>query len=197
VPARARRHGSWPSGGSRGTGSRRGRTLRRQPPIDENDSPVRRSRKDGLEKLARPLLCKWLARAQRKADLRDNGGLHIRRHTFCSHLALQGVLGNAIKELAGHQDIMTTMRYMHLSPAAKELAVQALDNREAALKKERAQLFRDRIRERAWRHFRDGRENGRDRGQARERVEGNWRGVRDSNGTTTFPLNQTRRALSP
>jgi len=28
------------------------------------------------------------------------------------------------------------MRYMHLSPAAKDLAVQALDNREAALRKE-------------------------------------------------------------
>jgi len=42
---------------------------------------------------------------------------------------------NAIKELAGHQDIMTTMRYMHLSPAAKDTAVQALDNRDAALKK--------------------------------------------------------------
>ena len=43
---------------------------------------------------------------------------------------------NAIKELAGHQDIMTTMRYMHLSPAAKDTAVQALDNRDAALKKQ-------------------------------------------------------------
>jgi hypothetical protein len=31
---------------------------------------------------------------------------------------------------------MTTMRYMHLSPAAKDTAVQALDNRDAALKKQ-------------------------------------------------------------
>jgi len=93
-------------------------------------------REDGHEKLARPLLRKWLSRAQRKASLRDNGGLHIMRHTFCSHLAMQGVPVNAIKELAGHQDIMTTMRYMHLSPAAKDTAVQALDNREAALKKQ-------------------------------------------------------------
>src|SRR5207248_2337786 len=93
-------------------------------------------REDGHEKLARPLLRKWVSRAQRKASLRDNGGLHIMRHTFCSHLAMQGVPVNAIKELAGHQDIMTTMRYMHLSPAAKDTAVQALDNRDAALKKE-------------------------------------------------------------
>ena len=93
-------------------------------------------RNDGHENLARPLLRKWLSRAQRKASLRDNGGLHIMRHTFCSHLAMQGVPVNAIKELAGHQDIMTTMRYMHLSPAAKDTAVQALDNRDAALKKQ-------------------------------------------------------------
>ncbi len=92
-------------------------------------------REDGHEKLARPLLRKWLSRTQRKASLRDNGGLHIMRQTFCSHLAMQGVPVNAIKELAGHQDIMTTMRYMHLSPAAKDTAVQALDNRDAALKK--------------------------------------------------------------
>jgi hypothetical protein len=32
--------------------------------------------------------------------------------------------------------IMTTMRYMHLSPAAKDTAVQALDNRDVALKKQ-------------------------------------------------------------
>jgi integrase len=95
-------------------------------------------REDGVEKLERPLLRKWLTRAQRKAGLRDNGGLHIMRHTFCSHLAMQGVPINAIKELAGHQDIKTTMRYMHLSPAAKESAVQSLDNRDAALKKEQA-----------------------------------------------------------
>ena len=91
-------------------------------------------REDGIEKLARPLLCKWLARAQRKAKLRDNGGLHIMRHTFCSHLAMQGVPVNAIKELAGHADIKTTMRYMHLSPAAKDAAVHTLDRREEAIR---------------------------------------------------------------
>ena len=61
--------------------------------------------------------------------MQDMGALHILRHTFCSHLAMQGVPVNAIKELAGHQDIETTMRYMHLSPAAKESAVASLDRR--------------------------------------------------------------------
>jgi site-specific recombinase XerD len=94
-------------------------------------------REDGYAKLARPLLSKWLARGQHRAGLEDNGGLHIMRHTFCSHLAMQGVPVNAIKEFAGHQDLMTTMRYMHLSPWAKETAVLALEDREAVLARQR------------------------------------------------------------
>ena len=35
----------------------------------------------------------------------------------------------AIKELAGHASLSTTMRYMHLSPGATELAIQLLDHR--------------------------------------------------------------------
>ena len=54
-------------------------------------------------------------------------GVHILRHTFCSHLAMQGAPARAIQELAGHQDITTTQRYMHLSPAALDAAVQLLD----------------------------------------------------------------------
>jgi hypothetical protein len=33
----------------------------------------------------------------------------------------------AIKELAGHQQISTTQRYMHPSPAAKSAAIRLLD----------------------------------------------------------------------
>ena len=35
----------------------------------------------------------------------------------------------AIQELAGHQDITTTQRYMHLSPAHKDAAIRLLDRR--------------------------------------------------------------------
>jgi hypothetical protein len=45
------------------------------------------------------------------------GAYHILRHTFCSHLAMQGATAKAIQELAGHQDLATTQRYKHLSPA--------------------------------------------------------------------------------
>jgi site-specific recombinase XerD len=52
---------------------------------------------------------------------------HILRHTFCSHLAMRGAATRAIQELAGHQDIGTTQRYMHLSPAAISSAIQLLE----------------------------------------------------------------------
>ncbi len=51
----------------------------------------------------------------------------ILRHTFCSHLAMRGAPARAIQELAGHRDLSTTQRYMHLSPAAKEAAIRLLD----------------------------------------------------------------------
>jgi integrase len=57
-------------------------------------------------------------------------GVHILRHTFCSHLAMQGAPSRAIQELAGHRDLGTTQRYMHLSPAALEAAIRLLERSE-------------------------------------------------------------------
>ncbi len=69
------------------------------------------------------------SKAQRRAVLPANGGFHILRHTFCSHLAMQGATAKAIQELAGHQDLTTTQRYMHLSPAHKDAAIRLLVER--------------------------------------------------------------------
>lgn len=63
------------------------------------------------------------ARAVRDGEA---GGIHRLRHTFCSHLAMAGVPAMAIKELAGHADLATTQRYMHLSPKDRSSAVAAL-----------------------------------------------------------------------
>jgi site-specific recombinase XerD len=54
-------------------------------------------------------------------------GLHILRHTFCSHLAMRGAPARAIQELAGHQHLGTTQRYMHLTPAALDAAIRLLE----------------------------------------------------------------------
>jgi integrase len=66
-------------------------------------------------------------RAARRAGLAKSG-VHRLRHTFCSHLAMTGAPARAIQELAGHQDLTTTQRYMHLSPAAIENAIRLLDS---------------------------------------------------------------------
>lgn len=66
-----------------------------------------------------------MRRTARRANVRP--GVHILRHTFCSHLAMRGAPARAIQELAGHQDLDTTQRYMHLSPAALDAAIRLLD----------------------------------------------------------------------
>jgi integrase len=68
----------------------------------------------------------WLMRAARRAGLESNGP-HRLRHTFCSHLAMQGAPSRAIQELAGHADLSTTQRYLYLSPAALDAAIRLLD----------------------------------------------------------------------
>src|SRR5207302_11400992 len=65
-------------------------------------------------------------RSVRRAQLAKSG-VHRLRHTFCSHLAMRGAPARAIQELAGHMDLATTQRYMHLSPAAIEGAIRLLD----------------------------------------------------------------------
>ena len=63
--------------------------------------------------------------AARRANVRR--GVHILRHTFCSHLSMRGAPPKAIQELAGHADLTMTQRYMHLSPAALDAAIGLLD----------------------------------------------------------------------
>lgn len=67
-----------------------------------------------------------IERAQRRAGLEVTGAVHVLRHTFCSHLAIAGVPAKAIQELAGHADLKTTLRYMHLSPGNRNDAMAAL-----------------------------------------------------------------------
>jgi integrase len=80
------------------------------------------------ESLTRDRVIKAIRTAQRIAGTAD-AGVHVLRHTFCSHLAMKGAPARAIQELAGHADLTTTQRYMHLSPAATEDAIRLLDGR--------------------------------------------------------------------
>lgn len=58
-------------------------------------------------------------------------GVHILRHTFCSHLVMRGAAMRSVQELVGHQDLTMTQRYSHLSPAALFDTVRLLDSRAA------------------------------------------------------------------
>jgi integrase len=77
--------------------------------------------------ITRDRVIKAVRGAQRIAGIEQ--GVHIQRHTFCSHLAMKGAPARAIQESAGHADLSTTQRYMHLSPAATEDAIRLLDGR--------------------------------------------------------------------
>jgi site-specific recombinase XerD len=58
-------------------------------------------------------------------------GVHILRHTFCSHLVMRGAAMRSVQELVGHQDLAMTQRYSHLSPAALIDTIRLLEARPA------------------------------------------------------------------
>jgi len=66
--------------------------------------------------------------AARRADLPT--GVHILRHTFCSHLVMRGAAMRAVQELVGHQDLTMTQRYSHLGPAALGDTIRLLERRD-------------------------------------------------------------------
>jgi len=52
---------------------------------------------------------------------------HDLRHTFGSHLVMQGVNIKTVQQILGHKDIKMTMRYSHLSPEYVHKAMEKLD----------------------------------------------------------------------
>lgn len=110
----------------------------RRVPLDPAGEPrrilERRSRESGSgfvftsphsgRKLTR--VTKSLAAACKAAELDPPITLHTLRHTFCTRLAAAGVDVRTIQELAGHQDVSTTMRYTHLVESNAHEAIARL-----------------------------------------------------------------------
>jgi integrase len=70
---------------------------------------------------------RWFERAVKRAGLAPAFRYHDLRHTFCSRLAIAGVPLLEIKELAGHADFKTTLRYAHLSPDRRKRAAEKVE----------------------------------------------------------------------
>lgn len=66
-----------------------------------------------------------MKRVARKAKVRP--GVHILRHTYCSHLAMKGVPVVSIQASAGHEQLSTTLGYMHLTPQAVQEVARVFD----------------------------------------------------------------------
>jgi integrase len=69
----------------------------------------------------------WGFRAALKRANINDFHFHDLRHTFASNLVMNGVDLFAVKELLGHKDIKMTMKYAHLSPEHRTMAVKVLD----------------------------------------------------------------------
>jgi len=83
-----------------------------------------------LRKAGKPLSEAQAARvAAYEAGTAVRFGWHLLRHSFCSHLAMQGTPAIRIMKWAGHAHIATTQRYMHLAPTERgaAAALDALD----------------------------------------------------------------------
>lgn len=70
---------------------------------------------------------KGFSAALKRAGIEDFH-FHDLRHTFGSHLVMQGVDLKTVQQVMGHKDIKMTMRYSHLSPEHVQEAMGRLDS---------------------------------------------------------------------
>jgi integrase len=65
--------------------------------------------------------------ALRESKINPSFRLYDLRHTFGSRSAMAGIDLATLRELMGHSDISTTMRYVHPTPEHKRAAVEKLE----------------------------------------------------------------------
>ncbi len=76
--------------------------------------------------LTRDNLHKSWRKISRHADI-QKFRWHDLRHTFASWLVMKSVDFNTVRELLGHSELKMTLRYAHLAPEHKAVAVEKLE----------------------------------------------------------------------
>ena len=76
--------------------------------------------------LTRDNLHKSWRKISRHADI-QKFRCHDLRHTFASWLVMKSVDLNTARELLGHSELKMTLRYAHLAPEHKAVAVEKLE----------------------------------------------------------------------
>jgi site-specific recombinase XerD len=70
----------------------------------------------------------WAVReARQKAGIKKQVTAHLLRHTYATHLLEMGVDIVTLKELLGHEDIKTTLVYLHVAQVGRSLGFSPLD----------------------------------------------------------------------
>ncbi len=70
----------------------------------------------------------WVVReATKKTAIKKQVSVHTLRHTYATHLLEQGLDIVSIKELLGHAHIDTTMVYLHVAKAGRQIPFSPLD----------------------------------------------------------------------
>ena len=69
-----------------------------------------------IQSRLKPILDRLFNKGLEKDDAKNRTVIHTLRHTFASHLAINGTPIFTIKELMNHSDIEQTMRYAKLAP---------------------------------------------------------------------------------
>ncbi len=76
-----------------------------------------------------------IQKAKTKAGIQQDGSMHMLRHSFATHLLDKGIDVVFIQKLLGHNNIKTTLRYLHVTNKDLVNILSPLEDIEGLLKK--------------------------------------------------------------